>query len=66
MELASAEYERFADVVAGLSGDDWGKQTDCPDWDVRQLACQSGSMAITQERNWRDCRRIGGAKPLSI
>jgi uncharacterized protein (TIGR03083 family) len=45
MELASAEYERFADVVAGLSGDDWGKQTDCPDWDVRQLACHVVGMA---------------------
>jgi len=38
MELAAAEYERFAVVIADLSADDWGKPTDCPAWDVRQLA----------------------------
>lgn len=45
MELAAAEYERFAAVVADLSAHDWGKPTDCPAWDVRQLACHVLGMA---------------------
>jgi uncharacterized protein (TIGR03083 family) len=45
MELAAAEYERFADAAAGLTDDDWGKPTDCPAWDVRQLASHVLGMA---------------------
>ena len=45
MELAAAEYERFALVIADLSADDWGKPTDCPAWDVRQLASHVLGMA---------------------
>ncbi len=45
MELAAAEYERFADAVAGLGADDWSRPTRCPAWDVRQLACHVIGMA---------------------
>jgi uncharacterized protein (TIGR03083 family) len=45
MELAATEYERFAAAVGDLSTDDWGRPTDCPAWDVRQLACHVVGMA---------------------
>jgi uncharacterized protein (TIGR03083 family) len=45
MDLAAAEYERFAVVTVDLSADDWGKPTDCPAWDVRQLASHVLGMA---------------------
>jgi uncharacterized protein (TIGR03083 family) len=34
MRLAAAEYERFLDVVRALEPEDWGKPTDCTEWDV--------------------------------
>ena len=45
MDLAAAEYERFALITADLSADDWVKPTDCPAWDVRQLASHVLGMA---------------------
>ncbi|SFB72903.1 TIGR03083 family protein [Nocardioides terrae] len=43
--LAAAEYDRFADALAELAPEDWAKPTDCPDWDVRQVACHTVGMA---------------------
>jgi uncharacterized protein (TIGR03083 family) len=37
MELAEAEYQRFADVLGQLRPDDWAKQTVNDDWNVKQL-----------------------------
>jgi uncharacterized protein (TIGR03083 family) len=45
MRLATVEYTRFADALGGLDAEDWGKPTDCPAWDVRQLACHVVGMA---------------------
>ncbi len=45
MRLAATEYERFADVVAGLSHEDWTRPTDCPDWTVRQMVAHVIGMA---------------------
>jgi uncharacterized protein (TIGR03083 family) len=45
MRRAADEYSRFADALAGLGADDWAKPTDCPAWDVRQLACHVVGMA---------------------
>lgn len=45
MRLAADEYQRFADALAGLEPDDWAKPTDCPAWDVRQMACHTVGMA---------------------
>ena len=41
MELAEAEYKRFADVLAQLEPDDWAKQTVNDDWDVKQLVAHN-------------------------
>jgi uncharacterized protein (TIGR03083 family) len=38
MQLASVEYVRVADLLAGLSPDQWSLPTDCPGWDVRAVA----------------------------
>jgi uncharacterized protein (TIGR03083 family) len=35
--LAETEYERLLAVVDDLRGDEWSRQTDCPDWDVRDM-----------------------------
>jgi uncharacterized protein (TIGR03083 family) len=35
--LAAEENRRFVELVASLEDSDWTRQTDCPDWDVRQV-----------------------------
>jgi uncharacterized protein (TIGR03083 family) len=45
MKLARTEYDRVVGVLSALAPDDWSKPTDCPDWDVRQLACHMVGMA---------------------
>lgn len=45
MKLAATEYDRVADAIAALTPEDWTKPTDCPAWDVRQLACHVVGMA---------------------
>lgn len=45
MRLAAVEYVRFADALAELDADDWTKPTECPAWDVRQMACHTVGMA---------------------
>jgi len=36
--IAATEYRRFVDVLRALDDDEWAKQTDCPEWDVRAMA----------------------------
>lgn len=45
MRLARTEYERTAALLTDVAPDDWERQTDCPAWDVRQLACHMVGMA---------------------
>ena len=45
MRLAADEYARFANALARLETEDWGRPTDCPAWDVRQMACHTVGMA---------------------
>lgn len=45
MRLAATEYQRFADALAALTPEDWTKPTNCPPWDVRQMACHTVGMA---------------------
>jgi uncharacterized protein (TIGR03083 family) len=49
MPLFAAEIQRNLALMRSLSADDWTKQTECPDWDVRRMylhvlgACESGA-----------------------
>lgn len=45
LRLAADEYIRFADALAALGPDDWTRPTECPAWDVRQMACHTVGMA---------------------
>jgi uncharacterized protein (TIGR03083 family) len=36
--LAAEEFTRFADLMASLSDEDWGRPTDCTGWDVHKMA----------------------------
>ena len=38
VRLASAEYERVADLLGGLTPEQWAAETDCIGWDVRAMA----------------------------
>lgn len=37
MRLAESEYDRLLAVSDDLSGDDWSRLTDCPEWDVKAM-----------------------------
>jgi uncharacterized protein (TIGR03083 family) len=45
MRLAATEYDRFANLLATLSEQDWNQPTDCPGWDVRTMASHVLGMA---------------------
>jgi uncharacterized protein (TIGR03083 family) len=45
MRLAAAEYARCAAVFRSLSPAQWAMPTDCPAWDVRQMAAHMLGMA---------------------
>lgn len=45
MVLAATEYDRCLAHLRRLAEDDWSKPTDCPAWDVRQLAAHMLGMA---------------------
>jgi uncharacterized protein (TIGR03083 family) len=38
MQLAATEYERCATLLGSLEGSEWKTSTECPEWDVRQMA----------------------------
>ena len=62
IRLAADEYTRFADTLAGLRAEDWAKPTDCPAWDVREMACHTVGMAelAAGVREQRRQTRIAG------
>jgi uncharacterized protein (TIGR03083 family) len=49
MDLSAVELDRHVSLMRQLSPEQWGAQTDCPDWDVRRMylhmlgACESGA-----------------------
>jgi uncharacterized protein (TIGR03083 family) len=38
ISLAGTEYQRCIELFRSLPPGDWSKPTDCPDWDVREMA----------------------------
>ena len=45
MLLAATEYRRYLDQLRVLDPGDWNRPTDCPLWDVREMATHSLGMA---------------------
>ena len=68
--LSAAENQRVLELVGSLSGDDWTRSTDCPDWDVRAMTGHVlGSMeSFSSVRNFvhimRAAQKAAGDGPL--
>ena len=65
LELQSAELDRAVAMLESLDSDEWAAQTDCPDWDVRDMylhvlgACEAGAR---MRENVHQLRRAVGRR----
>lgn len=50
VELGREEYRRFVDALAGLSPQDWSRDTDCDGWTVRDMAGHLGGAMASATR----------------
>ena len=60
MRLAAAEYDRCAEMFRSLNPAQWAMPTDCPAWDVRQMAAHMlgmAEMAASIRENLRQQRK---------
>jgi uncharacterized protein (TIGR03083 family) len=69
MELAATEYRRCAELLLSLSEGDWAAPTECPGWDVRQMAAHMLGMvelAASVRESTRQTKRatVAGAFDL--
>ena len=66
MHLAGSEYERVGELLDTLSASQWAMPTNCPPWDVRQMAGHVLGMAemaaslLEQRRQMGEATRRGG------
>jgi uncharacterized protein (TIGR03083 family) len=56
MRLAATEYERCATMLSSLNAEQWTMQTECPKWDVRQMAAHMLGM-VDMAASIRESRR---------
>lgn len=63
--LALEEFTRFADVISGLSEEEWSRPTDCIHWDVRHLALHVLGSADAQASFPEFLRQLHGGLPLN-
>jgi uncharacterized protein (TIGR03083 family) len=64
MRLAAVEYDRCAETFRSLTPAQWAMPTDCPAWDVRQLAAHMlgmAEMAASIRENLRQQRKAAQA-----
>ena len=72
MRLAAAEYDRCAELFRSLTPAQWATPTDCPAWDVRQMAAHMLGMAemaasIRESvRQQRKAAKVAGAGGVYI
>jgi uncharacterized protein (TIGR03083 family) len=62
LRLAATEYERCVETFRSLEPDQWAAPTDCPAWDVRQMAAHMlgmVEMAASVRENIRQQRKAG-------
>jgi uncharacterized protein (TIGR03083 family) len=45
LRLAATEYQRYLDLLDTLDPPDWSQPTDCPEWNVQQMAAHNLGMA---------------------
>lgn len=69
MELAATEYDRCSHLLSSLSANEWAAPTECPGWDVRQMAAHMLGMvelAASMREGMRQTKRAttGGAFDL--
>lgn len=66
MQLARTEYDRCVAQLESLTPADWGRPTDCADWDVRAIAAHMLGMAemtaslLEMRRQQKAARQRGG------
>jgi uncharacterized protein (TIGR03083 family) len=63
--LALEEFARFADVIGGLSEEEWGRPTDCAHWNVRNLALHVLGSAEAQASFPEFVRQLRSGLPLN-
>jgi uncharacterized protein (TIGR03083 family) len=56
MQLAATEFGRCADLLGSLRETDWPVRTECPEWDVRQMAAHMLGM-VEMAASIREGRR---------
>ena len=69
IRLAAAEYGRCAEMFRSLSPPQWAMPTDCPAWDVRQMAAHMlgmAEMAASIRENFRQQRKAARAGGVYI
>jgi uncharacterized protein (TIGR03083 family) len=69
MRLAATEYDRCAEMFRSLSPAQWARPTDCPAWDVRQMAAHMlgmAEMAASLRENMRQQRKAAKAGGVYI
>ena len=76
MRLQRTELQRSLALLKSLDAEDWTKQTDCPDWDVRRMylhvlgACEAGARMLENTMQMakavRARRRHGGPLEAAI
>jgi uncharacterized protein (TIGR03083 family) len=63
--LALEEFTRFADVISDLSEEEWGRPTDCTNWDVRDLVSHVLGSADAQASFPEFLRQLRHGLPLN-
>jgi uncharacterized protein (TIGR03083 family) len=66
MHLAETEFSRCAELLGSLHGSDWQTRTECPEWDVRQMAAHMLGMvemaaSVREGRRQSKAATVGGA-----
>jgi uncharacterized protein (TIGR03083 family) len=56
MRLAATEFERCAELLGSLTADEWSAATECPGWDVREMAAHMLGM-VEMAASIRESRR---------
>lgn len=62
MRVAATEYDWYADVLRALRPEDWARPTECPGWDVRDMASHVLGMAEMAGSIWQNVHQIRAAR----